>query len=79
MEKLTKKQREILERIVRQDGKLLELQLLASGGSNDRILSALIAAGYARYADHPTVVDRWNKSPARAIAPTDAGKAAVKA
>jgi hypothetical protein len=76
--KLTPKKRELLERIRNMGGRLLELQLAASGGPSYDRLSELRSAGYVELCDHPTVVDRkWNE-PAKAVRITEAGEAALR-
>jgi hypothetical protein len=77
--KLTPKKRELLERIAKMDGRLLELQLAASGGASYDRLSELRNAGYAEVCDHPTVIDRASGYPARAVRITDTGREALEA
>lgn len=72
--KLTPKRRTMLERIAR-NSPLLELNILASGGSADRILSDLRNAGYVQRVEHPTV--KRGGYPADAFEITKAGRAAL--
>lgn len=70
--KLTKGQRDMLERIVKY-GPILEISLLGSGGASSRHLNALIRAGLVEATDDPTVKDPWGY-PARAFVATETGK-----
>jgi hypothetical protein len=73
--KITPSMRGLLERIGRQDGTLLELQVTSSGGRSSTVLSKLRVAGLAEMCDHPSVIDRLDGYPARAIRLTEAGRA----
>jgi DNA-binding MarR family transcriptional regulator len=74
--KLTPAPRRILERIAKQSGTILELQITASGGREPGILNSLIRAGYVRRIEHPTVKNGgW---PADGLEITDEGRAALQ-
>jgi hypothetical protein len=69
--KLTKGQRDMLERIVKH-GPVLEISLVGSGGASYRHLNALRRAGLVERVDHPTVKDAGGY-PAPAMAVTERG------
>lgn len=76
--KLTPALRSLLERIDRQSGTLMLLQVIASGGRANSQLNALRRAGYVVKADHPTVINRGDNLPEEALAITPEGKAALE-
>jgi len=71
--KLTPVVRQLLERVQRQSGNLLWLQVAST---RERSLNRLIAAGYVEICDHPTVRVQ-DGSPAAALVITQAGKDAL--
>jgi len=71
--KLSKARRELLERIGRQSGDVL---LLNVGGYTGHV-RALATLGLIEVVDHPQVVDRRTKTPAAALAITDEGRKAL--
>lgn len=73
--KLTPTLRDLLERVERQSGTLLLLQILASGGRANSRVAILRKAGMIVIVDHPTV--QHQGYPADALAITDAGRAAL--
>lgn len=75
--KLTPALRSMLERINKQSGDLLMLQVTASGGREYSKLNKLRNAGYVVKCDHPSVKDRRSDWPADALAITEAGRAAL--
>jgi hypothetical protein len=62
----------LLQRIDREGGKLLELQIAAAGGRSP--LLGLIGRGLVELADHPTVEDRNSGRKASALRITQAGR-----
>lgn len=76
--KLTPALRSLLERVERQSGTLMLLQVLASGGRATSQLNALRGAGYIVKVDHPTVIDRKTGDPEEALAITAEGRTALE-
>jgi hypothetical protein len=75
--KLTPALRDMLERIERNSGKLLEDQIRASGGREEAKLMKLYRANLAQRVQHPTVIDRRWQCPADAVAITERGRSAL--
>lgn len=74
---LTPKLRAMLERIERQSGTLLVVQITANGRTEENKLAKLIDAGFAVKQLHPTVKDSFWDRNAMALAITEAGRAAL--
>lgn len=69
--------RDMLARVERQGGLLLESQIAASGGRASRNLDALLREGLVEIVEHPTVREGARRVPAAAVKITERGKSAL--